>query len=345
MKHMKAKSFFLGKIIFQIFLLLVSLIGCKKEEDGVPVLETNEVVSITHVSAITGGRIESDGGAEITEKGVCWSSGYIPTIEDSKTIEGDGMGFFDSKIVGLNANTSYYVRAYATNSNGTSYGSVRFFETCALTFTDLRDGNIYNTVTIGDQIWMSENLKYLPKVQGPEVYSIYAYHCYVYGYFGTDVDEAKSTSNYEKYGVLYNLTAAKNSCPEGWRLPNDADWSELENYLVNNGYNFDGTVGGGTSKIAKALASSSGWLYSSNVGAIGNNDYPEYRNKSGFNALPGNYCGGGSFQNISKGYWWSATASSTPYYSSYMSLNYNWSSVERGFFSNDYGFSVRCIKD
>lgn len=134
---------------------------------------------------------------------------------------------------------------------------------------------------------MAENLAYLPSVVGPATDSETEPYYYVYGYDGTDVEEAKATENYQTYGVLYNWSAALTACPEGWHLPSDAEWTQLENYLANNGHNYDGTKGGVGAKIAKSLASETGWNSSSVEGAIGNTGFPEYRNKSGFSALPG----------------------------------------------------------
>ena len=113
--------------------------------------------------------------------------------------------------------------------------------------------------------------------------------------------------------MLYNWPAALNACPAGWHLPTDAEWTELENYLADNGYNYDGTTGGGRAKIAKSLASTSGWESSTTTGAVGNTDYSAYRNKSGFSALPGGYRrDNGRFSRIgSCGRWWSATEDST----------------------------------
>lgn len=131
--------------------------------------------------------------------------------------------------------------------------------------------------------------------------------------------DVKATDNYVAYGVLYNWPAAmagsagstanpsgvQGVCPVDWHLPSNAEWTELENYLADNGYNYDGTTGGGGDKIAKAMASNSGWTVSGNAGAAGNDDYPEYRNKSAFTALPGGGRGlDGSFFGIGgNGYW------------------------------------------
>ena len=88
---------------------------------------------------------------------------------------------------------------------------------------DARDHNVYKTVTIGRQTWMAQNLAYLPTVTGQDKKSTSIPCYYVYGYSGTDVQEAKKNPNYKTFGVLYNWPAANIACPEGWRLPDDAD--------------------------------------------------------------------------------------------------------------------------
>ena len=111
--------------------VMVTLQGCKKST--VPELTTVGVTQITTSSASSGGTIISDGGEEITEKGVCWSTAVNPTIADSKTSDGNGSANFTSNIVGLAEATSYYVRAYATNSVGTAYGNEVTFTTIQVT--------------------------------------------------------------------------------------------------------------------------------------------------------------------------------------------------------------------
>jgi len=97
-----------------------------------PVLSTTVVSGITDFSAISGGDITSDGGAAVTERGVCWSTNANPTINDSHTSDGSGTGVFSSSITGLSSGTLYHVRAYATNSSGTSYGQEETFTTLLL---------------------------------------------------------------------------------------------------------------------------------------------------------------------------------------------------------------------
>jgi V8-like Glu-specific endopeptidase len=97
-----------------------------------PTVTTNSVTSITTTSAVCGGNVTSDGGATVTARGVCWSTSPNPTIYNSKTVNGSGTGSFTSNITGLNPATTYHVRAYATNSAGTSYGVDRQFTTDSL---------------------------------------------------------------------------------------------------------------------------------------------------------------------------------------------------------------------
>ena len=97
-----------------------------------PTVATTAVSSVTHNSAQSGGNVTSNGGADVTERGVCWSTFLSPTIHDSKTSDGTGTGTFVSSITDLYPGTDYYVRAYATNSAGTSYGSELTFSTQAV---------------------------------------------------------------------------------------------------------------------------------------------------------------------------------------------------------------------
>lgn len=113
---------------------------------GLPAISTSSISSVTSYSAIGGGNVTSDGGSFVTAKGVCWSVNANPTIGDSKTNNGTGLGSFVSNISDLEPNTKYYVRSYATNSTGTYYGA----EVSFTTLTDSPDGVDNHNMMLGN---------------------------------------------------------------------------------------------------------------------------------------------------------------------------------------------------
>lgn len=193
------------------------------------------------------------------------------------------------------------------------------------TFTDARDGTVYKTVTIGSQVWMAENLKYLPSVVGPGTGSQTTSYYYVYGYNGTSLAEAKATFNFTAYGVLYNWTAAMSASPVGWHLPNDAEWTQLATFL--------GESDAGGKLKEKGTAH---W----------NNPNFAATNETGFSALPGGYCFSGlTFNDMGiVGYWWSSTEANSSG-SWYRGMGNSYSELIKISNFKDLGFSVRCIKD
>ncbi len=133
------------------------------------VVTTLSVTDITETSAVAGGEVISDGGAEVTERGVCWSTSQTPTIDDSFTTDGNGVGLFNSNLSDLSQNTTYYVRAYATNSEGTAYGEEISFKTMEEiiivepTIATLEVTEVTQTAAVGGGIVSSDG--------GSEVYS------------------------------------------------------------------------------------------------------------------------------------------------------------------------------
>ncbi len=323
--------------------------------DGYQVLPTVNLSSINNITGSTAdcdSEVTYEGWRRVTARGVCWNTSENPTTSSSKTTNGSGLGTYTGNITGLSPNTTYYVRAYATNSEGTAYGEQRAFTTNqgegGATFVDSRDGHVYKMVTLGEQVWMAENLAYLPSVSLPTSGSANSAYYYVYDYNGTSYTEAKTTTNYQTYGVLYNWPAALAACPPGWHLPSDNEWTQLETYLANNGYKYDASIGGTDvrEKLAVALVANICWKSSTSEGAAGNTDYPEYRYKSGFSALPGGYRStDGAFYDIGNdGDWWSSTEYTTSGAWS-RCLYYSHSGVYRGSYSKERGFSVRCVRD
>lgn len=139
-----------------IYCVFILVTGCKQDEPIKPLLlselTTTEVISISNYTAKSGGKITSDAGSTIISRGVCWSETANPTIASNKTVDGGGIGSFTSLITGLNAETTYYVRAYATNSDGTAYGSTYQFKTLtspnSIIYADIPAG----TFTMGSPI-------------------------------------------------------------------------------------------------------------------------------------------------------------------------------------------------
>jgi len=121
-----------------------------------PIVTTNSGSNISYTTATSGGYVSSDGGATVTARGVCWNTSQNPTIVNSNTINGNGIGVFTSPISGLSPNITYYVRAFATNIAGTAYGNEVSFNTLALTTPTVITTNITNisqtTATTGGNV-------------------------------------------------------------------------------------------------------------------------------------------------------------------------------------------------
>lgn len=136
-------------ILITVFVILF-FFSCKKDDDEIPPAAAGEVPELT-TSVVTdtkgtratcGGEITSDEGLTVTARGVCWSTSPQVSVADSKTTDGAGAGSFTSTITGLSPFTTYYVRAYATNSAGTGYGSAMAFTTSDITVGDNYQGGL-----------------------------------------------------------------------------------------------------------------------------------------------------------------------------------------------------------
>ena len=215
------------------------------------------------------------------------------------------------------------------------------------------DGNTYNTVQIGNQCWMRENMCTKHYADGTVIpsggssTSITA--PYYYDYSGSGIPLSKR-------GYLYNWPAAMHGaassttnpshvqgiCPNGWHLPSDAEWTQLTNYVSSQS---EYTCGGNSNYIAKALASETGWHVSSNNCGMGND--LSANNATDFSAVPAGYCFGLSFGSAgNRAYFWSATQSAIyPNAAYYRYLYYNNVSVVRCDRGKNTGYSVRCLRD
>ena len=132
-----------GKLYFLIIITLL-IAGCNKEK---PKVTTDPVKNITTNSATSGGKVLDDGNADVSVRGVCWSTDQSPTVNNSKTMDGSGIGSFTSNITQLTPNTQYYVKAYATNEKGTGYGNEVSFTTNPLLLASVTTSPVTNVTT------------------------------------------------------------------------------------------------------------------------------------------------------------------------------------------------------
>ena len=180
------------------------------------------------------------------------------------------------------------------------------------TVTD-QDGNSYPYLTYGDQIWTVKNAEVVTYRDGttiPQVTDATEWSNLTTGawcYYDNDPTKHRLYNWYAVMGIHDNdeNTPNKEFAPEGWHVPTDAEWTTLENYLIANGYNYDDTTEG--NKIAKSVASTTGWNSSTTTGAVGNDQ--SLNNSSGFNAIPEGYrASNGSFDDEGDdAYFWSST--------------------------------------
>jgi len=298
------------------------------------VLTTTEASSITPSSAVAGGNVTDAGGGTVTARGVCWGTAQNPTTDDNKATSGTGTGSFTINLSGLDNGTVYYYRAFATNSFGTSYGEQYHF----ITPVADTDGNVYQTVAIGTQVWMAENLKTtkynddsaIPNVTDNTEWMGLTTAAYCWA----NNDEATYK---DMYGALYNWYAVEtgNLCPTGWHVPTDADFIALEVSLGMSEVDASGTEWRGTDQ-GEQLKNTTGWPEEQNG-----------TNTSGFMALPAGYR---SYQTgVSEGlgvitYWWTSTALDDNI-AAYRRLDADNDAIYRNGTYKQAGKSIRCVKD
>jgi len=201
------------------------------------------------------------------------------------------------------------------------------------------DGNNYNTLKIGTQVWTVENLKTTKYNDGTPIPNVTDNNTWTKLKTGAYSNYDNLESNATIYGRLYNWYAVNTGklAPTGWHVPTNEDWIILENYVVAN----LGTSG----SVTKALASKTNWAVSSEIKAIGND--LTINNSSGFTALPGGsrYDSDGDFYNIGiNGVWWCSTeySGSDAYLRTMNNRDYT---LIRDYYYKENGFSVRLVRD
>ena len=325
-----------------------------------PTVTTDSVSSYNECFAT----VTSDGGAPVTQRGFCYDTLPNPTTESNVVFVGDGVGEFEAVLSGLPVGKLYFVKAFATNAKGTTYGNqFDFHAGCdSKTVTDY-DGNVYNTVLIGNQCWMKENLRTTHYADGwPLEPGIVTYSV------GTEAARYyypnNNAANAEMYGLLYNWYAVMRDsessntvpsgvqgiCPTGWHVPSKNEWQVLNDYVIRQpNYLCNGAIG-------KALADSVGWLYtdaSNCAPGINKND----NNATGLSLRPAGRFSptyNGSYHQCtaygSEASLWSSTHNNV-----YNAYSRNVSYYDSRFLSSDVaasfistktvGNSVRCLRD
>jgi uncharacterized protein (TIGR02145 family) len=306
----------------------------------VALINTATIGSITSSSAISGGNISNDGGANITDRGICWSTNPNPTISNNTTNDGIGTGSYTSNLTGLTANTTYYVRAYATNSAGTAYGNQVSFTTnssgggsivtnpgAGVTF----DGYTYSSIVLGNgQEWMAENLRTTSYANGDPIPNIADGTQWSNLTTGAWVHYNNDSQYENPYGKLFNGYAVadlRNVCPTGWHVPLNTEWNAFINYLGG-----DAVAGG------KMKSTGTQYWTSPNTDAI---------NESGFSGLPGGNRENGLFFSVGDHAWWWSASQWPPVPTAYSAypLSYLGGSTFEDALPPDFGAYVRCIKD
>lgn len=327
-----------------------------------PVVSTTSITGITETAAQGGGNITSDSGNEITARGVCWSTNPNPTTSDNHTTDGCGTGDFSSNLTGLAPDSTYYVRAYATNSMGTAYGNQVTFTTLTFicgnsTIADY-DNNIYQTVQIGNQCWMKHNLKTTHYSDGtPIALGNNGSYSTAYRYNPND-----NSNNVSTYGYLYNWKAVmRNSasstsnpsgvqgiCPPNWHVPSDPEWVQLLNY-INSQSDLLCDPYSNPATNAKALAATTGWENSNSTCCVGNN--PSANNATDFSAFPAGYFNEFAtdchpwFDFGIKASFWTTTQYLSNNYAINYAIIYYLTAVDTHLDKKNIGMSVRCLKD
>ncbi len=338
------------KKVIQIghFLLLGSIIiffmACNKnDESDPPTIKTVDVSNVRYNQVTVTGSLTSNGGDEIIECGVCISLEPNPTTSDfCEKDTTNGSNDFSVDLKSLSSNTTFYVRAYAINSKGTSYGEelsfILWLNEPDEAVTDI-DNNSYPTIKIGEQTWMKENLKVTHYRNGDPIthLTLQDDDQWLNDKSGAYCAYNDILPNVQNYGYLYNGFAffdERSICPEGWHIPTKEEFQTLIDYL------------GGGNTAGNLLKSSQGWdvsNYASNV-------------LSGFTALPGGMRMHATPDRTYTEYYginthtWYATSDKQVF----NGLDYMWSLMVTGQtewadISNNViktcGQSVRCIKD
>ncbi|MFC1733634.1 fibrobacter succinogenes major paralogous domain-containing protein [candidate division KSB1 bacterium] len=327
--------FFFG---LAVIILTIILFSCKKNSNEEDVPDSNAIEITTYEVSesgcnfvIIGSNIINNSNQQITQKGICWSLETLPDISDSLTNEGQGIGEFYSTLTNLIIDTLYYSRAYAITADGIKYGNEISFRTSSCTSVTY-GGKIYNAVQIGNQCWMAENLNIGSFIHGSlNQQNNLNIEEYAYN---------NDTLNWVNHGGLYqwdelmsyspgsssNPSNVQGICPQGWHIPSDAEWKQLEMFLGMNSVD----------------ANSTGWR------GIGVGLALSPTGSSGFNAQYGGYrlATGAFADGDCYGYYWTATNSGAlDAYYRILKFHMYGGEIYRAVGGKVFGQAVRCVKN
>ena len=237
--------------LFLFALFTHSFLSCEKEVDPklLPIVSTAKISSLSFYSAQSGGVITTDGGCDVVERGVCWSTTPAPTISDAKTTNGTGTGSFTSSLSGLQPFVTYNVRAYAINSVGTAYGNELSFSLMG-TVTSPATGRIWldrnlgasqvaassaDAEAYGDSYQWGRNPDGHEKRTSQTTSSLSNSDTPGHGMFVTINSDNYDWRSPQNNNLWQGVNGVNNPCPEGFRIPTAAEWeAERASWSSNN---------------------------------------------------------------------------------------------------------------
>jgi uncharacterized protein (TIGR02145 family) len=311
-------------------------------EEKIFTTEVNKLPSVNppYITLVTHNKVYCSGGGiedntyNILAKGICWSTSRNPTTDDQKVDLENDFGSYFCSIEDLDPGTVYYIRAYATNIMGTSYGINRVIRTYDGYTTDY-EGHVYSTVRLGNQEWMNRNLETRYFSNGdkinttdPPTLNIEPDDNPVYQWAYAYSEETLHLI--ESYGRAYTWYTANDSrklCPVGWHLPSLNEWNELLTHM------------GGDELTYRDFRSFSNYQWDSwlNTGASEGSFQAQM---AGFRDINGQYMNGnyGTF-------WWCATEATSANGNAVYCGTADNGIVKPTEKNKKYGYSVRCVKD
>jgi uncharacterized protein (TIGR02145 family) len=297
--------------------------------DSLPDVITGVITLVGITNATISGRIISDNRSLVTSYGLCWYTKPNPTINDYKIIVNSDSGNFLCKIAGLLPNTLYFIRTYATAGKDTVYGEGKAFYTHKQGSVADIDGNYYNAVKIGTQVWLAEDLKTTRFNDGTPINRVA--DASLWGKLTTPgwCWYANDSVEYSfPRGKLYNWYTINSGklCPTGWHVPSDTAWKTLQHFLGGD------SIAGGKLKAYGTIF----WRYPNHHAT----------NESGFSAIPGGYRNSSGVFSYSSIFdkWWSSNgigSEATSYWYVYHATSYLYQNISLRMM----GYSVRCLKD